>query len=66
MSSVWAIWFIWEYDGPENKAPRVRTMVEENLGPYQRKLLLLNKGKDMFFRVVGSSEASTTALLREE
>jgi hypothetical protein len=53
--------WVWEYDGPEDKAPRVRTMVEENLGPYQRKLLLMNKGKDMFFKVVGSSESSTTA-----
>ena len=52
--------WVWEYDGPEDRAPRVRTMVEENLGPYQRKLLLLNKGKDEFHKPTSSSEASDT------
>ena len=51
--------WVWEYDGPEDRAPRVRTMVEENLGPYQRKLLLLNKGKDMFHKVIGPPEISS-------
>lgn len=37
--------WIWEYDGPEEDAPRERIMIEDNLGPFQRKLLLLNKGK---------------------
>ena len=50
--------WVWEYDGPEGRAPRVTTMVEDNLGPYQRKLLLLNKGKGIFSKVAGSSEAS--------
>ena len=53
--------WVWEYDGPEDRAPRVRTMVEENLGPYQRKLLMLNKGKDIFFKVVGFSDTAFTA-----
>lgn len=51
--------WVWEYDGPEDRAPRVTTIVEENLGPYQRKLLLLNRGKDIFFKVIRPSEAST-------
>jgi hypothetical protein len=51
--------WVWEYDGPENEEPRVRTMVEENLGPYQRKLLLLNRGKDIFLQVVGHLETSS-------
>ncbi|RAL59466.1 hypothetical protein DID88_006582 [Monilinia fructigena] len=37
--------WVWEYDGPEKNAPVIQTMVEENLGPYERKLLLLNKGR---------------------
>ncbi len=44
--------WVWEYDGPEDQAPKVRTLVEENLGPYQRKLLLLNKGKGIISSVV--------------
>ena len=46
--------WIWEYAGPEETAPVDRIMVEENLGPYERKLLLLNKGKDILFEVVDS------------
>ncbi|KAG9232741.1 hypothetical protein BJ875DRAFT_380011 [Amylocarpus encephaloides] len=38
--------WIWEYCGPESLAPRQRYMVEETLGPYEKKLLLLNKGED--------------------
>lgn len=37
--------WVWEYDGPEEYAPREARMVEENLGPYQRRLMLLNKGQ---------------------
>ena len=37
--------WVWEYDGPDNGGPKVRVMIEDNLGPYQRELLLLNKGK---------------------
>jgi hypothetical protein len=48
--------WVWEYAGPEHRAPTVRTLVEENLGPYQRKLLLLTKDKDIFHRVVGSPD----------
>jgi hypothetical protein len=37
--------WIWEYCGPEDTAPKKAYMVEESLGPYERKLLLMNKGK---------------------
>ena len=30
-------------------------MVEETLGPYERKLLLLNKGKEVFNLVTGDN-----------
>lgn len=32
--------WVWNYVGPEESAPDVRTMVEENLGPYQRLVFL--------------------------
>ncbi|KAF7879158.1 hypothetical protein EAF04_000357 [Stromatinia cepivora] len=37
--------WVWEYDGPEKNAPIIQTLIEENLGPYERKLLLLNKDR---------------------
>jgi hypothetical protein len=37
--------WVWEYAGPDEDAPRVKMMIEENMGPYERQLLLLNKGK---------------------
>ncbi|KAI9735320.1 MAG: hypothetical protein M1818_006515 [Claussenomyces sp. TS43310] len=36
--------WIWEYVGPEKSRPSIEYMVEEKLGPYERRLLLLNKG----------------------
>lgn len=38
--------WVWEYVGPRSLKPRIETMVEENIGPYERRLLLLNKGTD--------------------
>ncbi|CZR54485.1 related to protein involved in cell growth [Phialocephala subalpina] len=40
--------WVWEYNGPERLAPRERIMIEEPLGPYERKLLLLNKGRKYY------------------
>ncbi|KAI0540875.1 hypothetical protein GGR58DRAFT_520988 [Xylaria digitata] len=37
--------WVWEYVGPESTAPVIRTMVEENLGPYEQQLLGLAAGK---------------------
>ena len=36
--------WVWQWAGPKEGAPRVKTMVEESLGPYERRLLLLSKG----------------------
>ncbi|KAI0904072.1 hypothetical protein F4823DRAFT_628908 [Ustulina deusta] len=36
--------WVWEYIGPEITAPAVRTMVEENLGPFEQRLLELAAG----------------------
>ncbi|KAF7856153.1 uncharacterized protein EAF02_011412 [Botrytis sinoallii] len=49
--------WVWEYDGPEKNAPVIQTIIEENLGPYERKLLLLNKGKGMFHKVIDEANA---------
>jgi len=49
--------WVWEYDGPDDGCPQVRVMIEENLGPYQRELLLLNKGKTASREVLGELEA---------
>lgn len=37
--------WVWEYIGPEVGAPFVRTLVEENMGPWERHLLQLSTGK---------------------
>ncbi|KAI1354599.1 hypothetical protein F5Y01DRAFT_311799 [Xylaria sp. FL0043] len=37
--------WVWEYAGPEITAPAIRIMVEENLGPFEQKLLQLAAGK---------------------
>lgn len=36
--------YVWQWIGPRENAPHIRTMIEENLGPYERRLLLLNTG----------------------
>ncbi|TVY85539.1 Uncharacterized protein LSUE1_G000058 [Lachnellula suecica] len=44
--------WIWEYCGPDDEdAPVDRIMVEETLGPYERKLLRMNTGEDIFSTV---------------
>jgi hypothetical protein len=50
--------WVWEWDGPEDKAPLERILVEEPLGPYERKLLLLNNGKDIFHTVMGKNKTA--------
>jgi hypothetical protein len=55
--------WVWEYDGPEHNAPVVQTMIEENLGPFERKLLLLNKGKGMFHKVIDYADAEDRAAI---
>lgn len=36
--------WVWQWNGPREDAPHVPLMIEENLGPYERRLLLLNTG----------------------
>lgn len=36
---------MWEYNGPDDEAPPERILIEEPLGPYERKLILLTKGE---------------------
>lgn len=36
--------WVWEYVGPKESRPIVRTMLEEPLGPFERRLLKLNTG----------------------
>jgi hypothetical protein len=36
--------WVWQWNGPREDAPHVPIMIEENLGPYERRLLLLNTG----------------------
>jgi hypothetical protein len=36
--------WVWQWVGPRRNAPPIRTMIEENLGPYERQLLSLNNG----------------------
>lgn len=45
--------WVWEYKGPRDKAPKVTTMVEENLGPYQKKLLVLAECDEIMNCVMG-------------
>lgn len=40
--------WVWQWDGPREDAPHTRTMIEENLGPYERRLLLLSTGTSEF------------------
>ena len=52
--------------GDEDKAPYVTTMVEENLGPYERRLLKLSRGDppvDDYAKRVGAAEFKAMQLL---
>lgn len=37
--------WVWDFVGSRESRPNIRTMVEENIGPYERRLLLLSKRK---------------------
>ncbi|KAH8658692.1 hypothetical protein BGZ60DRAFT_383301 [Tricladium varicosporioides] len=54
--------WIWEYDGADGDTPRERIMVEETLGPYERKLLLLNKGEDISSKALGENDGNSEPL----
>ncbi|KAH8815750.1 hypothetical protein F5884DRAFT_665256 [Xylogone sp. PMI_703] len=50
--------WVWEYVGPEEDAPDETIMIEEAPGPYERQLLLLNKGKDISRFVLGDNDGT--------
>ncbi len=37
--------WVWEYTGDDANAPNVTTMIEENMGPFEKHLLNLSRGK---------------------
>ncbi|KAI1492474.1 hypothetical protein F5X96DRAFT_677714 [Biscogniauxia mediterranea] len=41
--------WVWEYVGPENGAPIVKTIVEETIGPFEKHLLQLSAGNVQAF-----------------
>ncbi|KAI0016925.1 hypothetical protein F4780DRAFT_772593 [Xylariomycetidae sp. FL0641] len=49
--------WVWEYAGPEMGAPHVRTMVEESMGPFERRLLELAAGKVQVYEYAQSQDA---------
>ena len=58
--------WVWEYVGDEEYAPDVTTMIEENLGPYERYLLKLSRGDppvDDYAKEVGAAEFKAMQLL---
>ncbi|KAL3419346.1 peptidoglycan binding domain containing protein [Phlyctema vagabunda] len=48
--------WVWDYVGSEKNAPKNRILVEESLGPYERHLLSLNKGKELSQKVIGDED----------
>ena len=58
--------WVWEYVGDEDDAPDVTTMIEDNLGPYERHLLTLSRGDppvDEYAEQVGPAEFKAMQLL---
>ncbi|KAI1344263.1 hypothetical protein F5Y15DRAFT_107250 [Xylariaceae sp. FL0016] len=55
--------WVWEYVGPEKDAPIVKTMIEENLGPFEQHLLALYTA-DKQMHVYKFAEQQNTEKLR--
>jgi hypothetical protein len=49
---------VWEYIGPENTAPVTRIMLEENLGPFEQRLLDLAAGKVHVYQYAEKQDVS--------
>jgi len=45
--------WVWVWVGPEDKAPKQRMLIEENLGPYERRLLALDGNQAVSDLVLG-------------
>ncbi|KAI2471987.1 hypothetical protein F4781DRAFT_420292 [Annulohypoxylon bovei var. microspora] len=50
--------WVWEYIGPVKNAPFDRTLVEENMGPWERHLLTLSTGKVHVYNYAEVQETS--------
>jgi hypothetical protein len=50
--------YVWEYCGPESKAPPQRLIVEEPLGPYERQLLRLSGGSPNVYDYAAAASPS--------
>ncbi|KAI1406711.1 hypothetical protein F4819DRAFT_493554 [Hypoxylon fuscum] len=50
--------WVWEYIGPEKGAPFVRTLMEENMGPWEKHLLQLSTGKLQVYNYAEAQEVS--------
>ncbi|KAI0480252.1 hypothetical protein GGR56DRAFT_261940 [Xylariaceae sp. FL0804] len=48
--------WVWDYTGPDESAPPVRRMVEENMGPFEKHLLHLATGKVPVFGYADAHE----------
>ncbi|KAI1267389.1 hypothetical protein F5Y18DRAFT_416040 [Xylariaceae sp. FL1019] len=58
--------WVWEYIGPEFKAPTIRTMVEENMGPFEKGLLELAAGKVHVCKFAEKQEVSDFQALHHQ
>jgi hypothetical protein len=57
--------WVWQWDGSRGDAPHIRTMIEENLGPYERRLLLLNTGmSESTFSLINNGFKAWRALVQ--
>ncbi|KAH8664536.1 hypothetical protein BX600DRAFT_550556 [Xylariales sp. PMI_506] len=50
--------WMWEYCGPENKAPPQRLLVEEPLGPYERQLLRMSGGSPNVYQYASAASVA--------
>ncbi|KAI1457654.1 hypothetical protein F4805DRAFT_427667 [Annulohypoxylon moriforme] len=55
--------WVWEYIGPNKKAPYDRTLVEETMGPWERHLLTLSSGKVGVYDYAEAQEVSNFKIL---
>ncbi|KAI0602991.1 hypothetical protein F4775DRAFT_587524 [Biscogniauxia sp. FL1348] len=58
--------WVWEYVGPENGAPIVKTIVEENMGPFEKHLLQLAAGKVQVFEYAENQDPTNFRALQHK
>ncbi|KAI1467254.1 uncharacterized protein F4812DRAFT_56586 [Daldinia caldariorum] len=64
-SSSQELRWVWEYVGPEEDAPYVRTLVEENIGPWERHLLELSIGKVHVYKYAEAQDVTRLRALNK-